>query len=69
MFREQGVDMNSQQNINEPQRSMIPPVHRQEMKGPIDIDNILSGLKTRNVNIHETPQSTTQGMSLSLIHI
>ena len=42
---------------------MRPPVQRQEMKGPSDIDNILSGLKTRNVNIHETPQTTTQGMS------
>ena len=58
MFREQGVDMNSQQNINEPAKSMRPPVQRQEMKGPqsSDIDNILSGLKTRNVNIHEKPQ-------------
>lgn len=65
MFREQGVDMNSQQNINEPPRSMRPPVQRQEMKGPqsSDIDNILSGLKTRNVNIHENPQSTNQGIS------
>ena len=60
MFREQGVDMNSQQNINEPPKSMRPPVQRQEMKGPSDIDNILSGLKTRTVNIHEKPQPTTQ---------
>ena len=65
MFREQGVDMNSQQNINEPPRSMRPPVQRQEMKGPqsSDIDNILSGLKTRNVNIHEPSQSTLPGVS------
>ena len=60
MFKEQGVDMNSQQNINEPPKSMRPPVQRQEMKGPSDIDNILSGLKTRTVNIHEKPQPTTQ---------
>lgn len=59
MFREQGVDMNPQQNINEPIRSMRPPVQRQEMKGPqsSDIDNILAGLKTRTVNIHEPVQS------------
>lgn len=59
MFREQGVDMNQQQNINEPIRSIRPPVQRQEMKGPqsSDIDNILSGLKTRTVNIHEPVQS------------
>lgn len=44
---------------------MRPPVQRQEMKGPqsSDIDNILSGLKTRNVNIHEKPQPTSQGIS------
>lgn len=63
MFREQGVDMNSQQNINEPPKSMRPPVQRQEMKGPSDIDNILSGLKTRTVNIHEKPTPTTQHVS------
>jgi hypothetical protein len=39
---------------------MRPPetsVQRPEMRGPAtsDIDNILSGLKTRNVNIHEEP--------------
>ena len=59
MFREQGVDMNSQQNINEPVKSIRPPVQRQEMKGPQsgDIDSILAGLKTRSVNIHEAPPS------------
>jgi len=57
MFREQGVDMSSQQNINEPPKSMAAPIQRAEMKGPqsSDIDNILSGLKTRTVNIHEKP--------------
>lgn len=59
MFREQGVDLNQQQNINEPVKNIRPPVQRQEMKGPqsSDIDNILSGLKTRSVNIHEPPPS------------
>lgn len=59
MFREQGVDMNQQQNINEPVKSIRPTVQRQEMKGPqsSDIDSILSGLKTRSVNIHEAPSS------------
>lgn len=59
MFREQGVDMTPQQNINEPVKSIRPPVQRQEMKGPQsgDIDSILAGLKTRNVNIHEATPS------------
>ena len=58
MFREQGIDMSSQQNINEPPKSMAAPIQRAEMKGPqsSDIDDILSGLKTRTVNIHEKPQ-------------
>ena len=69
MFREQGVDMrNGYEDVNvyqqpmqaQQQRSMRPPetpVQRPEMRGPAtsDIDNILSGLKTRNVNIHEEP--------------
>jgi len=61
MFREQGLDVSSQYNINEPERSIRtpqqPPVTRPEMRGPqsSDIDNILSGLKTRTVNIHEQP--------------
>lgn len=61
MFREQGLDVSSEYNINEPERSIRtpqqPPVTRPEMRGPqsSDIDNILSGLKTRTVNIHEQP--------------
>jgi Family of unknown function (DUF5767) len=36
------------------------PMHRPEMRGPqtSDIDNILSGLKTRTVNIHEQPSQS-----------
>jgi hypothetical protein len=43
-----------------PMMQQEAPMPRQEMRGPAnsDIDNILSGLKTRNVNIHEEPQST-----------
>lgn len=40
-----------------------PPVNaRQEMRGPSsDIDSILSGLKTKTVDIHSTPASTYAG--------
>jgi len=44
-----------------------PQPQRQEMRGPqsSDIDNILSGLKTRSVNIHETSNdSLTENDSL-----
>jgi hypothetical protein len=45
MFKEEGVDVTNQfVNVNEPQA-------RPEMKGPsnIDLDDLLSGLKTRNI--------------------
>ena len=52
MFMEKGVDMNNGfQNISAPQMPSRP-----EMKGPsTDIDNILSGLKTRSINIQDEP--------------
>ena len=51
MFREEGVDVNnSYQNVNEPPK-------RPEMRGPqnVDLDDLLSGLKTREVH----PQGNT----------
>lgn len=56
MFRESGVDIkNSYQDANAPARPLTQ--NRPEMRGPqsSDIDNILSGLKTRTVDIHEKP--------------
>jgi hypothetical protein len=67
MFREQGVDVqNSYQDVNAPARQMPTPqprATRPEMRGPqsSDIDNILSGLKTRTVNIHEKPAASANG--------
>lgn len=67
MFREQGVDVqNSYQDVNAPARQMLTPQPRPtrpEMRGPqsSDIDNILSGLKTRTVNIHEKPVAPASG--------
>jgi hypothetical protein len=65
MFREQGVDIKkSYQDVNAPARSMpTPPPSRPEMRGPqsSDINNILSGLKTRTVNIHEKPADSANG--------
>jgi hypothetical protein len=71
MFKEEGVDIgnnygsaNSINNgISRPLNippTPTPPV-RQEMRGPqnVDIENILSGLKTRNVNIHENNVSNS----------
>lgn len=64
MFREQGVEMGQNYESADQQRSIrmaSPPQSqsRPEMRGPqsTDIDNILSGLKTRAVNIHEEKQN------------
>jgi hypothetical protein len=65
--------LNSSSSISKPLNiPPAPPSHasqipapRAEMRGPqnVDIDNILSGLKTRNINIHEnTRPETPQGM-------
>ena len=66
MFREEGVELNNQfVDIN---HSMAPPPQRQEMRGPqnSDIDNILAGLKTRSVNIHESAQSQEDDSMISI---
>lgn len=57
MFRENGVELNKgMSNVNEQAR----PMSRPEMKGPqnSDIDDILSGLKTRTVDIRKESPST-----------
>jgi hypothetical protein len=69
MFREQGVDVNSFKNVNDNDNQLrAPPIHsvsqRPEMRGPqnSDIDNILSGLKTKQVNIHESKEDENDSM-------
>lgn len=85
MFREQGVEMNGGfGRVNEPTTTQSqfpifaePPqptsqAHaRPEMRGPqtSDIDNILSGLKTRSVNMQESstpPSPPAQQMSQAI---
>jgi hypothetical protein len=63
MFREEGVDVNNQfVNPNQQQSNKRP-----EMRGPqnSDIDNILAGLKTRNVDIHEATMEDDSMISIS----
>jgi hypothetical protein len=63
MFREEGVDLNNQ-FVNPNQQA---PSQRPEMRGPqnADIDNILAGLKTRNVDIHEPTMEDDSMISIS----
>lgn len=59
MFKEQGVDIgNNYESVNKRNNVQMPPPERQEMRGPqnMDLNGLLSGLKTREVNIHnQTP--------------
>jgi hypothetical protein len=69
MFKEQGVEINSFKGINEQNEPMrappIQPISRPEMRGPqnTDIDNILSGLKTRTVDIRDDENESTISVS------
>jgi hypothetical protein len=77
MFYEQGVEINNSfRDVNQMDRSIrqmnLPPQPQQqqarpEMRGPqsSDIDNILSGLKTRNINIQE-PTNTEDDSMVSI---
>ena len=71
MFNEPGVDMNNFQGANDSSKTINTPAPRAEMKGPqtSDIDNILSGLKTRTVDIHEPHTSTASQGNNSMISI
>jgi hypothetical protein len=62
MFREQGIELNSAASANESQQRSTRP----EMSGPknVDITNILSGLKTKTVNIENDDDSMISISSL-----
>jgi len=66
MFREQGIEVNNFQSTNEPAPQMRST--RPDMRGPqnTDIDNILSGLKTRTVNIHEQQNTEDNDSMISI---
>lgn len=77
MFREQGVDLTSQYNINQPEtiitQSSAPK--RPEMRGPqtTDIDQLLSGLKTKSpvpdVQMEEVMTTKSGGANESIISL
>ena len=63
MGRSNFVDdgINIRENMS---RNMPPP--RPEMKGPSDISDILSGLKTKNINIQEPTSQTNNDSTISI---
>jgi hypothetical protein len=72
MFREEGVDVSNQYenvssaNSKPPMQSEQSRSARPEMKGPqsIDLDNLLSGLKTREVNLSENANRNDENESM-----
>ena len=62
MFRESGVNVDARSSVNEP--SVRP-----EMTGPLntDINDILSGLKTKNVDIRSDAKDNDSVVSISSI--
>jgi len=75
MFKEPGVDMNQPfEQVRSQERSVRqppPPDYsktvqgpRPEMRGPQDINSLLSGLKSREVNIHQTSAGDTENDSM-----
>ena len=71
MFQEEGVDVSSQfEKVNTPPASTMPP--RVEMKGPsasIDVDGLLSGLKTRDIDIAATNTTAKNDDNDSMISV
>ena len=64
MFQEKGVDINNFESANAQPRSVRPS--RPEMKGPqtTELDDILSGLKTRTINLQDNAPSGNENESV-----
>lgn len=73
MFRESGQDVGQgYADVNRSNAPMFSPPTRPEMRGPqsADIDSILSGLKTKTVNIHEQNLGeTSHGLDDSMVSV
>lgn len=66
-FTDDGISL--RENFERPdlqERSSKRQGPRQEMKGPSDISDILSGLKTKTINIQETNQTTNDSSTISI---
>ena len=65
-FSNQNDGINIRENFSgatDSERSNRRPPSRPEMKGPSDISDILSGLKTKTINIQEQPQTNDNNSS------
>jgi len=68
-FVDDGISLSENYgNVNDQDRSRRPS-SRPEMKGPSDISDILSGLKTKTINIQEARPQTSNNNDSSTISI
>jgi hypothetical protein len=80
MFREEGIDLgaNYESATRPPTRSNVPSMNdmarastlpRPEMRGPqnLDLGGLLSGLKTREVNIHNRTPTNNGGVTVTTV--
>ena len=61
--------INLRENFERPDmqdRTSRRPPSRPEMKGPTDITDILSGLKTKTINIQQPVQNTNDNSTISI---
>lgn len=65
-FNEDGISIKENFGINgfEPPQSNQKSQRRPDMKGPSDISDILSGLKTKTINISDQPRNNTNSFTL-----
>jgi hypothetical protein len=70
-FTDEGISLreNFERPDTQDRTSRRQPSSRPEMKGPSDISDILSGLKTKTINIQEPPQQASMNNDSSTISI
>ena len=59
-FTEDGISLRENFERTEERSNRRPPQPRPEMRGPNDISDILSGLKTKTINIQDPPSYSSQ---------
>uniref|UniRef100_A0A6C0E3D9 Uncharacterized protein n=1 Tax=viral metagenome TaxID=1070528 RepID=A0A6C0E3D9_9ZZZZ len=64
-FVDDGIDIKENNYIQQAERSRRPAT-RPDMKGPSDISDILSGLKTKTINIQESSPQTNDSSTISI---
>jgi hypothetical protein len=65
LFKSEKIDIlaNFDTPVNQEKTSRRQTSSRPEMKGPSDITDILSGLKTKTINIQEPPKQAQSNMN------